>query len=256
MLGRTWCRVCTVATLNSRDVIEFDVWNFCVFHNIVLSSDCFSIMSIKFPMYLFPPSSYLPNFFLHILTRILLPVEPKCMFLNTAWDTKLYTHTKQINTFTFWNKYEELRSNWIKNAKNVIWSVYLWTPKYFTPPQIRSWEYWLLRIKFPPNLRLKTILLGWKPPLVNRGVQRIVKNVCWRTLNVFYENWYLNIFRKSVYLKRITCMRDIWREALCTFMVPDWVPLRMKSVTDKCCRLNYTTFSILSIFNKILLCMW
>ena len=122
----------------------------------------------------------------------------------------------------------------------------------FSPPprHARSWEYWLLRIKFPPNLRLKTILLGWKTPLVNRGIHRIVKNGCWHKLKYFHEIWYLNIFRKSEYLKRMTCMTDIWREALCTFMVPDWVLLRMKSVTGKSSRLNEANFSILIIFNE------
>jgi len=61
-LGRTWCRVSTVATLSSRGVIQFDVWIFCVFHNIPLSSVCFSTMSFKFSMYFLPPSSYLPIF--------------------------------------------------------------------------------------------------------------------------------------------------------------------------------------------------
>ena len=133
MVGRTCCSVRTVTKLSSKDVMEFDVWIFCVFHNILLSSDCFSTMSIKFPMYFFPPSSY--SIFVHTLLKTLLSVESKSTFFNTIWDTKFYTHTKNLNTSTFWKKSEELRRNWFQDAKNVIWLIYL-TPKILPPPEV------------------------------------------------------------------------------------------------------------------------
>jgi hypothetical protein len=66
--------------------------------------------------------------------------------------------------------------------------------KFFCHP--RSWECWQLRVNFPPNPRLKTILLGWKPPLVNRSVHRIVKSDYWLTLKEF--SWIFCIFFENL----------------------------------------------------------
>jgi len=120
-VGRTWCSVGTVATLSSRDVIQFDVWNFCVLHNDLLSSDCFSTMSIKFPMYFFHLHLSYPIFLCIFYSKYLYQLN-QSICSSILYDTPNFTRIqKNLNIFTFWEKYEELWSNWIKDAKNVIW---------------------------------------------------------------------------------------------------------------------------------------
>jgi len=46
----------------------------------------------------------------------------------------------------------------------------------------------------------------------------------------------------------MTRITDIWHEYLCTFIVSYWAVLGMTGVAEIICRLNETTFSILSIF--------
>jgi len=133
------------------------------------------------------------------------------MFLHTKWDTKFYTHTKQPKYVHFLEKKWGILSKRIKHAKTVIWSIYSWTPEIIPPSPlpIRTWKFWLLRIQFPPKLRFKTILIGWKPTLVNWALHRIVENDCWLTLKWFSWNFIFEYFSKIWNLKKMSCITDI-----------------------------------------------
>ena len=138
-------------------------------------------MSIKFPMYLFPPFFLLTQFIVHILIRMLLPVEPTCMFLSTTWDNKFYTSTKKQTSSLFGGR--------LKNYEETGWNMRRMLVgqcicKLQNPPLHKIQ---LFRIEFPLNLRPECNLLGWKPHLL-----MFQKLICWlNEYNFFHFRLFL-----------------------------------------------------------------
>ena len=117
-VGRSWCSVGTVATLSSSVLIQFVVWIFFFLiisycHQTILAQ-CRSSFRCIFSTFIF-----LTQFF--------------CIFYS-EYPYQCPRIQNNLNMFTFSKKYEELRSNRINDAKNIIWPVV--KSKIPPPPQI------------------------------------------------------------------------------------------------------------------------
>ena len=97
----------------------------------------------------------LTRLFSHIVLRIPLSVEATCTFFNKTWETKFHTHTKtKLNIFSFWTKSEEFQSDWMKDTKNVIWSIRSWSSFFI----LRMFAAYGSRVQVSPNSLLKNFL--------------------------------------------------------------------------------------------------
>ena len=161
---------CSVSLLSRRDVILFDVWNFCMLSRFSNFIRLF-LHNVTFPMYFFHFLLTYQIFCTHFTQNTVLSRAKVCVLHYKM----RHTHKNKLSIFTFWTSVKELWSNWMKDATTVILSIYSWTLICFFSGSWECSRHTVREFSSLPNRNLRNFLLAWPPLLFNRCVRRIAK---------------------------------------------------------------------------------